>query len=78
MRQVDRPHFSIQQDEYTMATAGVKFETLTSSGFPEPNRFRLKVYKVGWHPATSQSTPMRARGYTSCTTVPLRSHSEPR
>jgi hypothetical protein len=34
-----------------MATAGVKLETLISSGFPEPNRFRLKVRKVVMAPS---------------------------
>jgi hypothetical protein len=34
-----------------MATAGVKIETLISSGFPEPDRFRLKVRKVVMAPS---------------------------
>jgi quercetin dioxygenase-like cupin family protein len=29
-----------------MATSDTKFETLISSGFPELNRFRLKVHEV--------------------------------
>jgi quercetin dioxygenase-like cupin family protein len=33
-----------------MATSDIKFETLISSGFPELNRFRLKVHEVVMEP----------------------------
>jgi hypothetical protein len=33
-----------------MATPDIKFETLITSGFPELNRFRLKVHEVVMEP----------------------------
>jgi hypothetical protein len=36
-----------------MATSGVKFETLISSGVPAPDRFRLQVRKVVMAPGDS-------------------------
>ena len=40
----------VMGEERVMSTSDIKFEALISSGFPELNRFRLKVHEVVMEP----------------------------